>query len=63
MILCPGKNTRVGGNALLQGMFPTQGLNLHLLHWQADFLPLCHLGSPDYIIRQFYTNYNSSPGG
>ena len=33
---------------LLQGIFPTQGLNLHLLHllhWQANSLPLCHLGS------------------
>ena len=25
---------------------PTQGLNPHLLHWQADSLPLCHQGSP-----------------
>ena len=28
------------------GIFPTQGLNLRLLHllqWQADSLPLCHL--------------------
>ena len=31
---------------LLQGFFPTQGLNLHLQQWQADSLPLCHLGSP-----------------
>ena len=34
---------------LLQGIFPTQGSNphlLHLLHWQADSLPLHHLGSP-----------------
>ena len=33
----PGKNTRVGCHALLQGIFPTQGLNprlLCLLHWQ-----------------------------
>ena len=41
-LLCPcdspGKNTGVGCHALLQGIFPTQGLNtclLHLLHWQA----------------------------
>ena len=30
-----------------RGIFPTQGLNLHLLcllHWQADSLLLCHLG-------------------
>ena len=38
-----------GSIPLLQGIFPTQGLNpglLHLLHWQADSLPQCHLGSP-----------------
>ena len=28
----PGKNTGVGCHFLLQGIFPTQGLNLHLLH-------------------------------
>ena len=34
---------------LLQGIFPTQGLNLCLLslrHWQVDSLPLSHQGSP-----------------
>ena len=37
------KNTGVGCHALLQGIFPTQGLNLRLLcllHWQASSLPL-----------------------
>ena len=37
----PGKNTGVGCYALLQGIFLTQGLNLHLLcllHWQAGSL-------------------------
>ena len=32
----------MGCHALLQGIFPTQGLNLcllHLLHWQEDSLP------------------------
>ena len=28
----PGKDTGVGCHALLQGIFPTQGLNLYLLH-------------------------------
>ena len=28
----PGKDTRVGGHALLQGIFPTQGTNPGLLH-------------------------------
>ena len=39
----PGKNTGAGFQALLQGIFQTQGLNqrrLCLLHWQAGSLPL-----------------------
>ena len=39
----PGKNTGEGCQVLLQGIFPTQGLNLcllYLLPWQADSLPL-----------------------
>ena len=51
-LLCPwnflGKNTGVGCHFLLQGIFPSQGLNQHLLYllyWQADSLPLCHWGS------------------
>ena len=46
-LLCPwnspGKNTGVGCHALLQGIFPAQGLNPHLLsllHWQLGSLPL-----------------------
>ena len=52
-LLCPwnflGQKTGVGCYFQLQGIFLTQGLNLHLLHllhWQADSLPLCHVGSP-----------------
>ena len=44
----PGKSTGLGCHALLQGIFPTQGLNPHLLrllHWQVGSLPLSHLGS------------------
>ena len=29
------------------GIFPDQGSNLCLLHWQADSLPLRHEGCPD----------------
>ena len=36
----PGKNTGVGCHDPLQGICPTQGSNLHLLHWQADSSPL-----------------------
>ena len=45
----PGKNTRVGCHALFQGIFPTQGLNPHLLrllHWQVGSLPLVLPGKP-----------------
>ena len=40
------KNTLVGRHLLLQGIFLTQGLNLHLLrlgHWQTDILHLSHM--------------------
>ena len=43
----PGKNTGVGCHALLQGIFLTQGWNLHLLcllHWKAGSLPLVAFG-------------------
>ena len=36
----PGKNTGMGCRALLQGIFPTKGLNAHLLCYQAGSLPL-----------------------
>ena len=43
----PAQNTGVGSLSLLQGIFPTQGLNLHILHWKADSLLQCHQGSPN----------------
>ena len=53
-LLCPwaspGKNTGVGCHARLQGIFPTQGLNLHLLHCRWILYPLNHLGSPQQRI-------------
>ena len=54
----PGKNTGMGSQSLLQGIFPTQGLNLSVLHWQADSLPLSHLGSPasSVVHRQIFSN-------
>ena len=46
-LLCPwgfpGKKTEGRHHFLLQGIFPTQGSNLHLLHWEADSLPLSQL--------------------
>ena len=56
----PGESTRVGFRALLQGIFPTQGLNLGLLcllHWQAGSLPLAPLGKS--AISSMY--YHISP--
>ena len=46
-ILSPGKNTGLGCHAVLQGVFSTQGSNLHLLcllHCR-QILPLSHQGS------------------
>ena len=56
-----------GCHFLLQGTFPekiqgrssTQGSNLslqHLLHWQADSLPLSHQGSPRHEVDVPQTN-------
>ena len=54
MLLCPwdspGKNTGVGCHFLLQGIFLTQGSNLHLLHWQVESLPVNYLGSPLFLL-------------
>ena len=51
-LLCPrdfsSKNTGVGCNSFLQGICPTERSNpslLSLLYWQADSLPLSHMGS------------------
>ena len=43
----PGKNTGVGCHFLLQGIFPTQGLNPGLLHCRQTLYPLSHQGSPN----------------
>ena len=51
-LLCPwdfpSKNTgHSSSHSLLQGIFPTQGSNPHLLNRQVESLPLCHLGRPN----------------
>ena len=38
----PGKNTGVGSHSLLQGIFPTQGWNLGLLHCRQILYHLSH---------------------
>ena len=46
----PSKNTVVGCHFPLQGMYPTQGLNPRLLHWQVDALPMSHhLGASSWM--------------
>ena len=47
----PGKDTGVGSHSLLQGIFPTQGLNPGPLHWQADSLPSEPPGKSCVIIQ------------
>ena len=60
-LLCPcdspDENTGVGCHALLQGIIPTQESNpclLHLLHWQADPLPLPPPGKPQEILKLYF---------
>ena len=49
-LLCPwdfqGKNTRVGSHSLLQGIFPTQGLNPGFLHCRQILYQLSYKVSP-----------------
>ena len=42
----PGQNTEVGSHFLLQGIFPTQGLNPDLPHCRWILYQLSHQGSP-----------------
>ena len=56
----PGKNIGMGCHLLLQGIFPTQGSNSHLLLWQMDSLPLSHQESLIYVCwHVIYFNHNS----
>ena len=45
----PGKNTGVGCHALLQEIFPTQGLNPDLLHCRQILYHFSHQGSPGIL--------------
>ena len=42
----PGQNTGVGNLSLLQGIFPTQGLNPGLPQYRRILYQLSHQGSP-----------------
>ena len=62
---CPqdslGKNTEVGCHFILQSIFSTHGSNLHLLPWQANSLPLSHLGSPLPSLYSFFLCFPHIP--
>ena len=73
-LLCPwdspGKNTGMGSHLLLQGIFLTQESNPHLLcllHWQADYLPLCPISillffiitEPEFLLGPQSTQLNT----
>ena len=51
----PGKNTGVGCHALLQGIFPTQGLNS--LHWKVGSLPRTPAGKPKKAGKSILFSY------
>ena len=46
--ILPGQNTVVGSFSLLQGIFPTQRLNLGLPHCRWILYQLSHQGSPQW---------------
>ena len=59
-LLCPwnfpGRDTIVDCHFLLQGIFPTQGSKVCLLHWQVDSLPLSHHQSHIYTLVQLLSH-------
>ena len=52
----PGQNTGVGSRSLLQAIFPTQGLNLRLLHCRHIIYQLSDQGSPIWWVYWIKTN-------
>ena len=55
----------MGCHFLLQEISPTKGSNPHLLHWQADSLPLSHLGSVSFSLfntKSMIKSYNHTKG-
>ena len=57
----PGKNTREGCYALLQGVFPTQGSNPGRLHCRWILYQLSHQGSPRILEWVAYPFSRESP--
>ena len=55
----PGKNAVVDFHALLQGIFPTQGLNPGLLHCTWILYQLSYQGNPDIMLSTFNSQNTS----
>ena len=58
----PGQNTGVGSLSLLQGLFPTQGLNPGLQHCRKILYQLSHKGSPPACKCRRYKRCRFNPG-
>ena len=65
----PGQNTGVGSLSILQGIFPTQGLNPGLLHCMWDSLPAEPQGKPKNtgvgslsLLQVIFPTQKSNPG-
>ena len=59
----PGKNTGMDCHSLLQGIFPTQGLNPGLLHCRWNLYHLSHQGSPHIAIFKMKWQGRLQDGG
>ena len=59
---CPDQNAGVGSHSLLQGIFPTQGLNPGLLHCRQILYQLSHQGSPGILEWVAYSFGSGSSG-
>ena len=59
----PGQTTGVGSLSLLQGIFPTQGLNPGLPHCRQILYPLSHKGSPGLDLGNITINKASGDDG
>ena len=62
----PGQNTGVGSLSLLQGSFPTQGLNPGLPHCRQILYQLSHKGSPrimEWVAYPFSSRSSRSKNG
>ena len=57
----PGRNTGVGGHALLQGIFPTQGPNPGLPQCRQKFYCLSHQGNPRILEQVAYPSPGDLP--